>query len=127
MIVVLLGSVALATAAVVGKNNGSAPAPALLTGTVVLSPATPLCRMGQSCSRPLAGFKLVFSQKRAVVARTKTDRNGRYRVSLRPGTYAVRTPADGRARIGRGLEPTRIRVGSVRRATVDFTYDAGIR
>jgi hypothetical protein len=130
VIVVLLAAVAVALAGVAGKEGAERAASPLaktpLAGTVVLNPAKPVCEVGQPCSKPLAGFKLVFSHRRAVVARTKTDSHGRYRVSLFPGRYAVAAPGH-RPGLGRGLAPTRIHVRPVGHQTVNFTYDAGIR
>jgi hypothetical protein len=98
---------------------------AVVSGTVVLDPATPVCRVGQSCTRPLEAFKLDFSRRRVRVARVQTDRDGRYRVRLAAGIYRVTTPRSTRA--GRGLEPSRINVPAGRHVIRNFTYDAGIR
>ncbi len=121
--VVLLAAVAVATAAVVGRHGaGSSTTKTVLTGKVVLDPATPVCWVGQPCSKPLVGFTLVFSRGGNVVARTTTGHGGRYRASLAPGRYAVK-PAHARGK----LEPARIAVPSASRTTVNFKYDAGIR
>lgn len=118
--VAFLTAVAVATAA---DPPARARVKTAVMGTVVLYPATPVCRVGEPCSKPLAGFKLVFS-RRHVVARAVTDRRGRYRVSLSAGSYAVATPRRGP---GRGLHPARVSIPATRQAVRDFTYDAGIR
>jgi hypothetical protein len=92
-----------------------------LFGTVRISPATPVCRTGSTCSRPARGFRLVFVMNGVQV--TTTDRNGRYRIRLERGRYAVRP---GRA-LKRGLQPARVTVPGGRFAKRDFTYDPGIR
>lgn len=97
-----------------------------VTGSLVLSPAKPVCRVGEPCTRPLAGYELVFSRRKTPVARVRTDREGRYRTALPPGAYTVTTPAH-RPGLGRGLVPDRIQVPVARRATRNFTFDAGIR
>jgi hypothetical protein len=93
-----------------------------LFGTVRISPATPVCRTGSTCSRPARGFRLVFVGSGAQVA-TTTDRNGRYRIRLGRGRYAVRP---GRS-LKRSLQPARVTVPGGRFAKRDFTYDPGIR
>jgi hypothetical protein len=113
-------------AASAGTSPHSSPrATTLVTGTVLLDPARPVCQVGKPCSKPLVGFKLVFSRRGVRVGRAVTDRQGRYRISLPPGIYRVTTTAHRQA--GRGLEPSRIYVPSRRLAIRNFTYDAGIR
>jgi hypothetical protein len=92
----------------------------LVEGSVVLSPATPVCRAGSPCSKPLPHFNLVFSRSGKVAARVQTDSRARYRVTVEPGRYAVTTGRRG------ALQPQRVRIGS-RRATVNFKFDSGIR
>jgi hypothetical protein len=94
-----------------------------LFGTVRISPATPVCRTGSTCSRPARGFRLVFVRNGRQVTAT-TDRHGRYRISLDRGRYAVR-PVRALKR-GR-LRPTSVTVPGGRSAKRDFTYDPGIR
>ena len=93
----------------------------VVKGSVVLQPATPVCRVGNSCSKPLPGFELVFSRKGKVVAHTKTDAHARYRVLLAPGRYAVSARRRG------ALQPRRVRVEATTSARVNFSFDAGIR
>jgi hypothetical protein len=93
-----------------------------LFGTVRISPATPVCRTGSTCSRPARGFRLVFVRNGGQVTAT-TDRNGRYRIRLERGRYAVRP---GRT-LRRGLQPARATVPGGSFAKRDFTYDPGIR
>jgi hypothetical protein len=93
-----------------------------LFGTVRISPATPVCRTGSTCSRPARGFRLVFVKSGAQVT-TTTDRNGRYRIRLGRGRYAVRPGHS----LRRGLQPARVTVPGGRFAKRDFTYDPGIR
>jgi hypothetical protein len=93
----------------------------VVKGSVVLSPSTPVCRKGSSCSKPLPGFRLVFSRRGKVIGRVKTDAHARYRVALPPGRYAVTTPRRG------SLRPRRVRVPAAASAVVNFKFDAGIR
>lgn len=96
-----------------------------LYGTVRISPSSPLCARGASCSKPARGFKLVFRGHGRTVT-TKTDAKGLYRVRLGGGTYAVRA---GTASMlpKSGLQPRTVKVPSSGFARRDFVYDSGIR
>jgi hypothetical protein len=96
-----------------------------LHGTVMRGPTMPVCMVGVPCSEPAAGAVLVFTRRDRVAARVRTDAHGRYRVSLRPGLYAVRLPAT--PRLGAGLAPRSVRVPRGANARVDFMIDTGIR
>ena len=108
-----------------GVLVAAAPASAttVVSGTVVLDPARPVCRVGQPCTRPLARFKLVFWRHGKVAARVFTDSKGRYRVTLSPAVYGVTTPS----RPQTGLRPRRVTVPKLSRVTRNFRFDAGIR
>jgi hypothetical protein len=96
---------------------------AVVHGIVLRGPTKPVCSMTEPCSEPAKGAVLVFARS-GRIARVRVDAQGRYRVSLVPGTYTVRvTPPAG---IGRGVEPRTVvvRRGDVRR---DFMIDTGIR
>jgi hypothetical protein len=97
----------------------------LVHGFVLRGPTKPACSMTQPCSEPAAGALLVVRRGVHDVARVRVAADGRYRVRLAPGTYAVRVVPP--ARIGRGVEPRTLavpRAGAVRR---DFLVDTGIR
>jgi len=95
-----------------------------LRGVVLRGPITPVCRIGERCDAPAAHVTLVFSGAGRVVARTRTGADGRFRVALRPGRYAVRT-----TRVGfeRTVTPARVGVPTGRYARVTFRIDTGIR
>ena len=88
-------------------------------------PTTPVCGAEASCDEPAANVTLVFSQRGVEAARTTTSDAGRYRIVLRPGTYAVRARA--KTALGRAVEPARVSVVAGRMRTVDFSIDTGIR
>jgi hypothetical protein len=118
--------VALA-AAVVASSAGAATGTSSsgLRGLVTRGPIAPVCVAGQPCSEPAKDVTLVFSRNGRVVRRARTNDQGRYRVALAPGLYAVRlTP---KPSIGRGLEPVRARVVRGRFRRLDFSIDTGIR
>jgi hypothetical protein len=92
-----------------------------LRGTVLLSPGYPVCQEGSPCTRPAAYVLLRFWRNGRVVAHTRTDGIGRFRIALRPRTYRV-TPGNGRV-----LTPTRVSVATGRFRSVTFYLDIGIR
>ena len=101
----------------------TASAATVVSGTVLLDPARPACRVGHPCTKPLAHFKLVFWRHGRVAARVVTDSKGRYRVGLPPAVYGVTTPAHPQS----GLRPRRIIVPKLSSVTRNFRYDSGIR
>ena len=108
-----------------GVLAAAAPASAatVVSGTVLLDPARPVCRAGHPCTKPLAHFKLVFWRRGRVAARVVTDSTGRYRVALSPAVYGVTTPSHPQS----GLRMRRITVPRLSHVTRNFRYDAGIR
>ena len=88
--------------------------------TLFFSPCSP-----GTCNPPAKNFTLVFRRKGAVVARTKTDGFGRYRLRLKAGRYAV-SPLH-RQRIGTGLTPNRVTVPRGAWKRLNFSYDTGRR
>ena len=120
---IVLATVALTAAC--GAQSSEGAGGGGLYGTVVVSPATPVCVRGRSCGRLAKHFRLVFSANGKTVT-TTTDEHGRYRVKLDRGRYAVRT---GTAVMSRRttLHPGRVAVPRGRFAHRDFVYDSGIR
>jgi hypothetical protein len=112
-------------AAVVASSAGAATSTSGLRGLVTRGPIAPVCVAGQPCSEPAKNVTLVFSRNGRVVRRARTNDQGRYRIALAPGLYAVRLVP--KPAIGRGLEPLRVRVVRARFRRVDFSIDTGIR
>jgi len=92
-----------------------------LRGMVLLDPGYPVCKEGTSCARPAAHALLRFWRHGRVVAHTRSDGAGRYRIGLRPGTYVV-SSANGTV-----LKPIRTTVATARYRRVTFRLDIGIR
>ena len=115
-LVVLVAAVACGAATGSGAHTG-------LYGKVTKGPLTPVCTDAAPCEGPAAGMPLVFSRNGAVVARTRTGDDGRYRVALKPGRYAVRA---GPARFNT-TDPARASVPQTGFRRVDFFVDTGIR
>jgi hypothetical protein len=92
-----------------------------LRGTVVLDPGYPVCKVGSPCTRPAAHVVLRFWRKGRVVAHTRSDARGRYRIALRPRTYIV-TSSDGGV-----LKPARVTVATDSYRRVTFRVDTRVR
>jgi Carboxypeptidase regulatory-like domain len=95
-----------------------------LFGTAVISPAQPVCRVGDPCTKPAAGMTLVFTSTRGGAKTVVTSAKGTYRIRLSPGTYTVRV--GGANRIGR-ITPAKVVVRSGLLLHRDFAIDVGIR
>lgn len=95
-----------------------------LFGTAVISPGQPVCRAGESCTKPAANMTLVFTNPRGVAKSVVTTAKGTYRIRLAPGTYAVRV--GGQNRFGK-VTPLKVVVRSGRLLRRDFAIDVGIR
>src|SRR5919199_3298241 len=81
---------AVAAVACAAASGGAAATATGLKGTVLLDPARPVCRVDEPCAKPAPGVTLAFFRGETRVARTTTDRLGRYRVHLAPATYRVK-------------------------------------
>lgn len=90
-------------------------------GTVLLDPGYPVCKLGTACTRPAPHALLRFWRNGRVVAHTRTDSRGRYRIALRPRTYRVTSTSGAR------LKPARVTVTRNRYRQVTFKLDIGIR
>ena len=95
-----------------------------LYGVVRKGPITPVCRIGQPCDAP-AQVTLVFSRAGRDVSRTRSGADGRYRVVLTPGYYAVRTVE--RIGVARNIRPRNVHVRAGHFDQLDFSIDTGIR
>jgi len=94
-----------------------------LHGTVMRGPTMPVCRVDVRCEKPAAHVTLRFSRLGKLKSAT-TDGNGRYRIRLSPGRYAVRTD---QCPFGATPRPSTVRVRVGRDIRVDFDIDTGIR
>jgi len=99
-----------------GSGSGSG-----LRGTVLISPGSPTCKAGTACTRPAPNTPLRFWRNGRLVAHTRTDGQGRFRIALRPRTYRVTSTP------GAALKPSQVTVtrGAYRRMA--FKLDIGIR
>jgi len=109
--------------ALLGVAAGSAGATSRsgLRGTALFDPGSPVCKAGTSCTSPAANVVLSFWRSGHVVAHTRTDSTGRYRLALRARRYVV-TSDDGAV-----VTPAHVTVATGRYRRVTFRLDTGIR
>jgi len=116
----LLGFAMLALASALAGAADSRTASGL-RGVVMRGPTSPSCH-DDSCEAPAKGLVLLF--RRNGKAQVKTNQTGRYLVKLRPGTYAVTTPAP---RPVQRLTPQLVHVPRGRVKRVDFHLYTGVQ
>ena len=117
----ILGTVLMLGAGSGAATSGTTVVRSGLHGVVLRGPVTPICTAEEPCSEPAAGAVLVFSRGGRDVARSHVQTDGRYRITLPAGMYAVRLASL------RRLEPHAARVIAGRFRHVDFSIDTGIR
>lgn len=76
----------------------AAPRTGVLTGQIVRDATTIQCARAP-CLEPAAGLMLTILRNGLVVARPRTDVEGRFRLALLPGRYAIRNPRLGADRL----------------------------
>jgi hypothetical protein len=96
-----------------------------LTGLVTRGPITPVCRIDTPCDEPASRVVLAFTNTRGATFTTRTTDTGRYRITLAPGRYRVRTRQP--SLFERVPKPSEVVVPRGRYARVNFTIDTGIR
>ena len=94
-----------------------------LHGVVTKGPTMPVCRVGEPCSAP-AQVTLLF-RRAGHTYRTRSDAQGRYRITLVPGYYTVSTVE--RIGIQPNIRPHNIHVRRAHVDRLDFSIDTGIR
>ena len=115
---------AVLAALVLGCGSAGGGTATGLKGKVMRGPTQPVCRVTDPCEEPARGIKLIFSRSGKAVARATTNQKGWYRVTLRPGRYAVST---NKPSIGKSLSPRQATVPKDRVKRVDFDIDTGLR
>jgi hypothetical protein len=111
---------------VTAGGGGILPGGSGITGRVTAGPTCPVVTVDNPCDdRPIVGAPVVVLDASGhEVGRVMTDADGRYSVTIPSGPYTVEPqPIEG---LMRAPEPTRVTVGDGF-ATVDLSYDTGIR
>lgn len=62
----------------------------------MLSPATPVSRLGEPNQRPIAGQVAVIYERGALAAHVASDQQGNFHIDLPPGRYTLRVESSGR-------------------------------
>src|SRR3954466_6514477 len=96
----------------------AAPGQSGLRGVVMRGPITPVCVAESPCTAPAKNVTLLFSRGGHLAGRATTDGQGRYRLGLPAGLYAVRRSVE--ARMDNKLDPNRVRVVAGRFSRTDF-------
>ncbi|MFL6136548.1 MAG: carboxypeptidase-like regulatory domain-containing protein [Frankiaceae bacterium] len=108
-----------------GSSSSAGPGSAHVVGTVTAGPTCPVVQAGSACpDRPVPGARVQALRAGSVVATTRTDATGAFRLDLEPGAYAIVATNVG------GYRSTAERQVSIlagQRATVDLVLDTGIR
>lgn len=94
-----------------------------LHGTVTRGPIAPVCRIGTPCTAPAKHVTLFFTRN-GTTHSTMTDAQGRYRLRLTAGVYAVKTD---QRRFGMIPQPRSVTVRAGIDRRINFTVDTGIR
>jgi len=92
-------------------------------GIVTKGPVVPVCRAGTPCDAPVQ-VTLLFHRP-GHTYRTRSGRDGRYRILLAPGIYTVTTVE--RIGVVRNITPRAVHVRRAHVDRLDFSIDTGIR
>jgi hypothetical protein len=107
-----------------GAGSASSGTATGLRGKVMRGPIQPVCRVDVPCEEPAKGVRLVFYRSGKAVARATTNQKGWYRVTLRPGRYAVSTM---NPRVAKSFTPKSATVPKTGVGRQDFDIDTGLR
>jgi hypothetical protein len=115
--------VGVSLALLVACGGGAAAADSGITGTVTYGPTCPVQRVGGSpCETPYA-TEITVSNGGKTVASIHSGKDGRFRISLKPGIYTLSAASTG---IG-GMQPTQATVYAHSFTEVQLMVDSGIR
>lgn len=116
-------------------SGAGAPPDAGVRGRVWLGPLTPLVRGPLTplvrgpdtlIERPYAATIQVLDTHGRVVATTRSNRNGYFRINLAPGCYVLQGRAFGGSSLP-SAKPVRVAVRAHHFAVVTVSFDTGIR
>ena len=108
-----------------GQHPATGSQASVVAGTVTAGPVTPVQQVGRPNSRPLPGATIEALRGGDVIAAARSDDRGRYRLTVRPGTYLIRVMPAGRF-LSKSPDKT-VTVSAGETLTVNFLLDTGIR
>lgn len=120
----ILGILPLLCGMALAARSGLATQTGRIDGQIVLSPATPVSRLGDPNQRPIAGQVAVIDERGAPAAHVASDQQGNFHIKLPPGRYTLHVESSGRM----GHSPSVRAVVTAGRVTkIVVTVDIGIR
>ncbi|MFF4551152.1 hypothetical protein [Streptomyces sp. NPDC001435] len=127
----VLALAAALSAAGCGDSHGagsSTPSDSGIKGRTMVDGGCPMVREHSPCpDRPLrARLTITGGSPERTVAETTSDAEGRFRISLSPGTYTIR-PANLTGAVAPIAQPVSVTVTSGRFTTIVISFDSGIR
>lgn len=127
VVVIMLGLFLMLVTAACGAGSSSGQT-AILDGQVVLYPSKPACSNTESCSTPLANYKVtVKADDGHVVATATTDQQGHFTVTVVPGSYVVQVDLTSGHTGQRQTTPGKVTLVAGQTTHVTITVDSGIR
>ena len=87
-------------------------------------PVSPVARPGAAATRPVSGATIEALRGSKIIAVARTDRAGRYTLSLPPGSYVILVTA---SRYLTEQTTKTVTVSAGQTLTVGFVLDTGIR
>lgn len=96
-------------------------------GRIVIEPTCPVVQRYVPCSRPFQGTVVIKTQEgNSEINRFTSDRNGKFKISLAPGTYLFEPLSPSKIGIPRGI-PQIVRIEPGMYTGITIVYDSGIR
>jgi hypothetical protein len=118
-------AVALMASASGLTNIGGTRLDSGVRGKVLYGPTCPVERVGEPCVEPYrATLRIRRRASHKLVATTRSDAQGRFKVPLAPGRYVI-VPVSGRPYPNAAPKPVRVERHRFTRVTI--TFDSGIR
>lgn len=117
----LIGMIAIALVTTAAACNSG------IRGTITLGPTCPVERRGMICYKPYAGIIDVYGESGRFIKTVRSSADGKFRVSVKPGTYTVKPQPRDPARPYPVGKPVTLIVKPGSYTTVNIQYDTGIR
>jgi len=106
------------------QRQAATPPASRITGTVAAGPVSPVARPGAAATRPVRGATIEALRDSTIIAVARTDRAGRYTLSLPPGSYVILVKA---SRYLTKQTTKTVAVSAGQTLEVGFVLDTGIR